>query len=180
MARIVKTWIPCLLRKDDRFQIQAKNEGDILNSTGYFILHYRIPTQALRGPKNTRELHVDGFRVGIYRADSRNYINEIRLIGVTYHGATVVWKESTNLTRQEEKEYTIQGSTGADLSDFAAFDVALLGRTMDRERLAVAYVSAKCWYSLPKARARRRVRRKRDNVTDGDPEHHSPSGQIFS
>ena len=180
MARIVKTWIPCLLRKDDRFQVQAKNEGDILTSTGYFILHYRIPTQALRGPKLTRELHVDGFRVGVNQADSRNYINEIRLLGVSYNGASVVWKEAKNLTRQGETEFTIKPSA-ADLSDYAAFDVALLGRTMDRERLAIAYVSALCWYSLPKSSARRRIRTRRRDPHVGDHEQDtSSSGQIFS
>lgn len=157
----------------------AKNEGDILTSTGYFILHYRIPTQALRGPKATRELHVDGFQVGVYSADSYNHVNEIRLLGVNHTGATVVWKESTRLTRQEHKEYTIQPS-GADLSDFSVFDVALLGQTRQSERLIIAYVLAKCWYSLPKSTRRRpRIRHRRENQGTQQDDA-TTSGQIFS
>jgi hypothetical protein len=150
----------------------AKNEGDTLNSTGYFILHYRIPTQALRGLKATRELHVEGFRIGVFSADSRNYIDEIQLIGVKLvrggSGTQVVWSERKTLAGQGETQFKIQGK-GKNLSDFAAFDVALLGRTSTRERLSIAYVSALCWYDIPKTSRRRRTLRvrPRDRVEDG-------------
>ncbi len=176
-----------MLRKDDRFQIMAKNEGDTVNSTGYLILHYRIPTQALRGPKATRELHVEGFRIGVYSADSRNYIDEIRLIGVKLvrggSGTRVVWSERKTLSGHGETQFNIQSSGGINLSDFAAFDVALLGKTSTRERLSISYVSALCWYSLPKSsRTRRTLRtlKPRDRDDFQGVERDDRSGRITS
>ena len=80
-----RSWVPCLLRDDDRYVLRALDGGEEVQTTGEIYLHYQIPAAGFLG--NNR-LFMDGVRIGLKKANPQNFVSKIVLLGITHNGAT--------------------------------------------------------------------------------------------
>ena len=44
-----RSWVPCLIRDDDRYVLRAKDAGEEVQTTGTIYLHYRVPAAGFLG-----------------------------------------------------------------------------------------------------------------------------------
>lgn len=142
MSMGTTTWIPCLLRDDDRYVVRARTKGDDVQTTGPKIyLHYRSPMAPFTA---NQRLFCNTIRVGINAADQQNSIYNINLIGVSHMKGTQLWTQEVNLARQADNQ--IQVNPPQNLSSFPVTDLRLTARTSGPGKLRIAYVMLGCYY----------------------------------
>lgn len=136
------TWIPCLLRDDDRYVVRARTTGDDVQTTGSKIyLHYRSPMAPFT---SNQRLFCSAVRIGINDADQQNSIYNVRLIGVSHMKGTPLWTQDVNLTSQADNQ--IKVNPQQNLSSFPVTDLRLTARTSVSGKLRIAYVMLGCYY----------------------------------
>ena len=133
-----KSWVPCLLRDDDRYVLRARDVGEEVQTTGKIYLHYRIPAAGFLG--NNR-LYVDGVRIGLNKANPQNFVSEVKLLGINPNGVTRIWERNTQLNSQGD--HIIPVNPAVDLSQYPTTDfrITLQAATPGAIRIAYTLVS---------------------------------------
>ena len=133
-----RSWVPCLLRDDDRYVLRALDGGEEVQTTGEIYLHYRIPAAGFLG--NNR-LFVDGVRIGLNKANPQNFVSKIVLLGITHNKATHIWEQNTQLNTPND--HIINVNPAVDLSQFPTTDfrITLQSATPGATRIAYTLVS---------------------------------------
>jgi len=132
---IQRSWVPCLLRDDDRYVLRAKDVGDDVQTTGDKIyLHYRVPAS---GFLSNQRLFVDGVRIGLNNADAQNFVSEVMLLGVHHAGANGIWEQNTQMNSQGDHVLPI--NPAQDLSRFPAADLRITLKSTTPCILRIAY-----------------------------------------
>jgi hypothetical protein len=129
-----RSWVPCLLRDDDRYVLRAKDGGEEVQTTGTIYLHYRIPAASFLG--NNR-LFVDGVRIGLNRANAQNFVSKLVLLGINPKGASHIWEQNTQLNSQGD--HIINVAPAVDLSQFPTTDFRITLESSTPGALRIAY-----------------------------------------
>ena len=129
-----RSWVPCLLRDDDRYVLRARDTGEEVQTTGKIYLHFRVPAAGFLG---NQRLFVDGVRIGLNKADAQNYVSEVKLLGVNPAGCTEIWEQNTQLNSQGD--HILAVNPAVDLSKFPATDFRITLQSTTPGALRISY-----------------------------------------
>ena len=129
-----RSWVPCLIRDDDRYVLRAKDAGEEVQTTGTIYLHYRVPAAGFLG--NNR-LFIDGVRIGLNKANPQNFVSQVKLLGVTPNGARGIWEKTLQLNAQGDN--IIDVNPAVDISQFPATDLRITLQSSTPGALVIAY-----------------------------------------
>jgi hypothetical protein len=77
-------------------------------------------------------------------ADSRNFISEVKLLGVNHNGCNSVWNHNGQLNSQGD--HILPVNPPQDLSRYAATDLRVTLKTTNPSVLRIAYISVSINY----------------------------------
>ncbi|MGY5871398.1 MAG: hypothetical protein RTV72_04055 [Candidatus Thorarchaeota archaeon] len=137
-----EAWYPCvyeLSKPPANVRMSGPLITNVDESDNQIILRLPVPLR-----KGHLKLHVTGVQIGLYGADSANYVSQISVNGMTHLAMKVMFEAKDAINAQQLKTYTFAPH---DCSGYEAVLARVWCAISAPSKLHIASVSMKCYYA---------------------------------
>ena len=133
-------WVPCPLDGGSSFSAFRVIEEAMNLGTTDFYPKYTLPLPTNRGGK---ALYIDAVRVLLSSADTNDYLNMIKVLGLKYNGVVRYYENQGDWKSQQKVEYDFSNQNASNV-DQVAVTLHIVATTGNDVR--IRGVLLKCYY----------------------------------